>query len=568
MLFGKYRFRYPLDHKILGDLSFKLGKLDDAIFHYKKEIENQIYEDEILSIDDIGDVYIIEELYNSIVQVYLKKKDYKNAIIYCKKIIENDEKKERNKASGVLILSDIYVKIGKNDKALDLLKDLLDYEKECIEEDLDWDYPKQMYMEACCSIVKLLDGEERRLYLDKAMNFYEENKDADLGIKMAEILKIQSVVYKQSLKYKKYDEILKTIELICRNCILRSNIYMESYENFKAKKSINEGLYLYKRYNLNDYRLNFDLTYQRAYVAGESYDGEDDSKRYNYYLEAFKILEENNFFDEYKKNIILDKLAYYCEDFEISSYYKNKCDYYYLAKYKVEHDKNWIISFVEAFDEAGRDYMYCKNYDMAIKCYKKALYNLTSCGLFTGEFYEEEINLSSFDKYHISYQKYMSLCKNLSQVYKEKREYEEAIKYLKLKIECVKEHFLEKEFNSYKYLNLLGIYNEIKNILILKSDYQNSIKYNMISIGLYNSSNIENKVSTKSKDIENLFKLLNEDKINDYILSEDFTINLSSKYLNSLIYEIENLLKITKDTKIIHFCTKNLKLIKDTPFDI
>lgn len=74
MLFGKYRFRYPLDHKILGDLSFKLGKLDDAIFYYKKEIENQIYEDEILSIDDIGDVYLIEELYNSIVQVYLKKK--------------------------------------------------------------------------------------------------------------------------------------------------------------------------------------------------------------------------------------------------------------------------------------------------------------------------------------------------------------------------------------------------------------------------------------------------------------------------------------------------------------
>lgn len=569
MLFGKYIRRYPLDHKILGDLSFQFGKYDNALMHYKKEEYNCLNNDIIASVEDIGDVYIIEELYEVIVKAYLRKKDYENAIIYCKKIIEDDEYAGRNKASGVLKLADIYVKIGKKDKALELLIDLLDYETDCVKEDPDWDYPKEMYMDTCYAIIKLSKGDQSKKYLDMAMDFYEKNQNSNLGTKMAEIIKMQSKIYKKSLKHKKPGEILATIEQICRNCILASSIYIGENEESKAKKSANEGISLYRRFNLNNYKLHFDLRYQLAYVESESTgEYEADEKIYNDYLKAFDVLKQNNFFDEYKKNIILDKLAYYADGFELRDYYKSQCDYYYLAQNNVKNSDKWIISFITEYEDAGQDYMLCDNYDMAIKCYQKALDNLMSCGFFTGEFYEEEESLPSYERYNISYSKYMSLCKSLSEAYERKKDYDEAIKYLNLNIDCVKAHCCEEEFNRYEYNEFLGIYKKIADLLKSKSDFENSIKYRLFLIGAYNSPNKEKEVKSKSEDIENLINLLDEDKINDYILSESFTIDLSNKWIDSVKYELEDLVKIAKDTELIEFCKQKLELIKDTPFDI
>lgn len=575
MLFDKFINRVPLDHKVLGDLALGLGEYDRALKHYKKEEYNYFNtkDNNCFNIDDIGDVYLIEEIYEKIIDIYLYKEDYENAIKYSKKIIENDESHEYvNKGASVIELSKLYVLSGQSETAVETLEDLLKYELDEIESDPDDDYPKKLYMGACyelINILKYVDKSQSQKYLDLAMDMYHKNSQADLGTEMADILKLQSEFYKKSLPDKNLSEDdLKTVEQICRNYILASEIYIKEYEEKKARRAIKEGIKLYKKFNLDNFKLHFDLRYQLACVDDESYRDIDEEISYNDYMKAFKILKENKFFDEYRKNVILDKLAYYCDDFELARQYRNQCNYSYIADYKVEHSENWIEDFISEYEDAARSYNSCQNYDMAIKCYKKAIDNLSGCGLFTGEFYEEEENLKSKSIY-ISYTKYINLCKDISRVYERKKEYDQAIKYLNMAIDCVNKYC--NELKSYEYSALFYIYEEIAQILNKKRDFENSINNYLFLIGAFNSQNLENNVNQKYDDIEYLFNLLNMNKIKDYILSEEFTIDLASEWINRVEYICNDLLKIAENIEnkeIIEFCREKLDLIKDTPFDI
>lgn len=583
MLFDNFINRVPLDHKVLGDLALGLGEYDRALKHYKKEEYNLFNEkdDDCFNIYDIGDVYLIEEIYEKIIQIYLNQGDYENAIKYSKKIIENDESHEYvNKGASVIELSKLYALSGQNKIAVKTLEDLLQYELSEIELDPDDDYPKKLYMGACyelINILKYLDKNQSQKYLNLAMNMYKKNSQADLGTEMADILQLQSEFYKESLveqnlsaeSLKSSEEMLKIVEQICRNCILASEIYIKEYEEEKAKVSIREGVELYENFDLDNFRLDFDLIYQLAYIDGETYVSDEVS--YDDYLKAYEILKQNNFFDEYKKNVILDKLSYYCEDFQLRDQYKNQCDYNYIAEYNIQHSQKWIVSSVSEYEEAARSYTNCNKYDMAIKCYEKALHNLGSCGIFTGEFYEEEEDLTSWDKVYISYTKYTRLCSDISRVYVKKKEYNEAIKYLKMEIDCINKYRDSGDFKSYEYYSFFYIYQEIAEILNKKSDFKNSKKYYLFLIGVYNSPNLKNSINNKYDDIEYLLKLFEDDKINEYILSEGFTINLNNEYMNRMKYLFEDLLKIAEnssDEKIAEFCKEKLNLIKDTPFDI
>ena len=205
MLFDNFINRVPLDHKVLGDLALELGEYDRALKHYKKEEYNLFNEkdDYCFNIYDIGDVYLIEEIYEKIIQIYLNQGDYENAIKYSKKIIENDESHEYvNKGASVIELSKLYALSGQNKIAVKTLEDLLQYELSEIELDPDDDYPKKLYMGACyelINILKYLDKNQSQKYLNLAMNMYKKNSQADLGTEMADILQLQSEFYKESL---------------------------------------------------------------------------------------------------------------------------------------------------------------------------------------------------------------------------------------------------------------------------------------------------------------------------------------------------------------------------------
>lgn len=585
MLFDKFINREPLDHKMLGDLALKLGKYDKALKHYKKQEYNYFNQDYSVSDEeeDIGGAYFIEEIYEKIIEIYLHEKDYENAIKYCEKQIELDEYKEINKGDSVIQLAEVYELSGEKNKAIDILEDLLKYELGEIDLDPDDDYPKKMYMATCYKLIDILkdtDKNQSQKYMDLAMDMYHKNIQVNLGVEMAGILELQSDFYKKDLQDKQLTrqnlsvDDLKTVEHICRNCVLASGIYLEENKEEKARSSILEGIQIYEKFNLDNFKLHFDLRYQLAYVDSNTYGNYiSDENTYNDYFKAYEILKENNFFDEYKKNIILDELAHYCdcEQFELSEQYRNECDYYYIAEYNVENSKKWIVSFVSEYEEAGRRYENCNKYDMAIKCYKKALHNLSGCGIFTEEFYEEELYLDTWDRFYISYSKYTGLCSNIARVYDSKGEYDEAIKYLNMEIDCINKYRDSSDFQSDKYYGFFSIYESIANMLNKKSDFENSIKYYLLLIGAFNSPNLDNEISNEYDDIEYPLKLFEEDKINEYILSEKFNINLNNEYMNHMKSLFEELLKVAENTgnqQIIEFCKQKLYLIKDTPFDI
>lgn len=576
MLFDKFINREPLDHKVLGDLALELGEYDKALNHYKKEEYNYFNteDDNYINMDDIGGTYLIEEIYEKIIEIYLRRDDYENAIKYSKKIVENDESREYvNKGSSVIELSKLYVLNGQNKTAVDTLEDLLDYELNQIELNPDENYPKKLYMAVCYELINILKNEDKsksQKYLDFAMDMYHKNSKSDLGSEMADIINLQSEFYKESLiDHNLSKDDLNIVEQICRNCVLASEIYIKEYEEEKAINSIEEGVELYDEFNLDNFKLQFDLIYQLANVKGEIYADKEDI--YNDYLNAYEILKQNNFFDEYKKNMILDQLYYYCDDFELSDNYRSQCDYYYIAEYNIKHSEKWIVSSVSEYEKAADNYNACHNYDMAIKCYKKALDNLSGYGLFTGEFYEEEENLDMWDRISISYSKYNGLCKSISRAYDDKKDYDEAIKYLNMEIDCINKHRDSSDFKSDKYYSFAYIYQDIAELLNKKSDFKNSIKYYLFVIGVCNSPNLDNSISDKYDDIEFLLKLLEEDKINEYILSEEFTIELDNQYMNRMQNLFENLLKVAEkasDEEVAVFCKQKLNLIKDTPFDI
>lgn len=599
MLFDKnFRDKENLDHKMLGDLAMEIGEYDKAIKHYKKQL-NRILEgkdQEAFDLDSIEGAYLAYEMYEEIARVYEYKKDYKNAIKYAKLMIEDDENREVNKGDSLIKLSKLYILDSKKEKGIKILDDLLKYELDLMKKEYKESefkffgsrYQKSLYIEVCYELAELLKEDNRNQsihYLNLAINIYSKHEKNDLGNEIAPILKLQSKFYKEdiesSLKSSKTKqniiskEDIEKVKSICKNSLLESKIYMEDYEYEKSKEAILEGLEIYKKYKLDDYKLDFYLKCQLANaISNVDNDLDNYPIIFEKYLEAFKILEQHDFFDEYSKNMILLELYSYNSDYDEAIQYKKQCDFYYIAEYNIKHSEKEKVALQKEYYEAGNSYFDCKNYDMAIKCYEKSMQNLLDLGIFGGEiteFEDENIYYDPVDKSYFGYEFYIKLCEAMANVYKEIGNLDKQLEYLQNAIKCLDEYYYASEFNYSRYTLYTNIFSDISEIYIKKQDYTIAINYEFLLIGIYNSTNLENSINQKFEDIENIRKLFETGGLKEFILCESYKFDLENKWINDVKDSFEKIVEIAKDSEddeLIKISEQKIKLLKDIPFDL
>ncbi len=602
MLFDEsFREKECLDHKMLGDLAMEIGEYDKAIRHYKKQLkimsEIDYDSDEVFDLDSIEGTYLEYELYEQIARAYEGENDYKNAIKYVKLMIEDDENRDVNKGDSVIKLAQLYNLNKQKEEAVKILDELLDYEKAQIEKEYDGSYPKeffdntydkQQYLNTCYELIKLLnytDKQRSLYYMNLALDMYNKHGKNDLGIKMASILKLQSKFYKEDIEFSlkssetQQDIISKQdiekVKSICKNSLLESKIYMEDYEYEKSKEAILEGVEVYKKYKLDDYKLDFYLKYQLANAISNV---DDDLDNYpiifEKYLEAFKILEQHDFFDEYSKNMILLELYSYNSDYDEAIKYKKQCDFYYIAEYNIKHSEKEKVALQKEYYEAGNSYFDCQNCDMAIKCYEKSMQNLLDLGIFGGEitdFEDEDVYYDPVDKSYLGYGFYVKLCEAMAKVYSESGNLDKQLEYLKNAVKCLDEYYYASEFNSSGYTLYTNIFSDITEIYIKKEDYKLAINYEFLLIGIYNSPNLENSINEKFEDIENIRKLFETRELKEFILSDSYKFDLENKWLNCVKDSFEKIVEIAKvleDDELIKISEQKIKLLKDLPFDL
>ena len=603
MLFDEnFRNKEYLDYKTLGDLAMEIGEYDKSIRHYKKQLkimsEIDCDSDEVFDLDSIEGTYLEYELYEQIARAYECENDYKNAIKYVKLMIEDDENRDVNKGDSVIRLAQLYNLNKQKEEAVKILDELLDYEKAQIEKEYDGSYTKeffdntydkQQYLNTCYELIKLLnytDKQRSLYYMNLALDMYNKHGKNDLGIKMASILKLQSKFYKEDIESSlKSSETQQNIiskqdiekaKSICKNSLLESKIYREDYEYERSKEAILEGVEIYKKYKLDDYKLDFYLKYQLANAISNV---DDDLENYpiifEKYLEAFKILQQHDFFDEYSKNMILLELYSYKSDYDEAIKYKKQCDFYYIAKYNIKHSEKEKVALQKEYYEAGNSYFDCQNYDMAIKCYEKSMQNLIfNMGIFGGEitdFEDEDIYYDPVDKSYFGYEFYVKLCEAMANVYKESLNLDKQLEHLQNAVKCLDQYYYASEFSYSIYTLYTNIFSDIAEIYIEKEDYNTAINYEFILIGIYNSPNLENSINEKFEDIENIRKLFETRELKEFILSDSYKFNLENKWLNCVKDSFEKIVEIAKvleDDELIKISEQKIKLLKDLPFDL
>lgn len=594
MLFDKnFRDKENLDYKMLGDLAMEIGEYEKAIKHYKKQLqimsETTYDSDEVFDIDSIEGTYLEYELYEEIAKAYEFKNDYKNAIKYVKLMIEDDENRDVNKGDSVIKLAQLYSSNKQEKEAIKILDELLDYEKVEIEKEFfDNTYDKEQYLNTCYELIKLLNYKDKQrsiYYMNLALDMYNKHGKNDLGIKIAPILELQSKFYKEdiesSLKSSETKqniiskENMEKVKSICKNSLLESKIYMEDYEYEKSKEVILEGVEIYKKYKLDDYKLDFYLKYQLANaISNVDNDLDNYPIIFEKYLDAFKILEQHDFFDEYSKNMILLELYSYNSDYDMAIQYKKQCDFYYIAEYNIKHSEKEKVALQKEYYEAGNSYFDCKNYDMAIKCYEKSMQNLLDLGIFGGEiteFEDEDIYYDPVDKSYFGYEFYIKLCEEMAKVYKEIGNLDKQLEYLQNAIKCLDEYYYVSEFNYSRYTLYTNIFSDIAEIYIKKQDYIIAINYEFLLIGIYNSPNLENSINEKFEDIENIRKLFETGELKEFILCESYKFDLENKWINDVKNSFEKVLEVAKtleDYELIKTSEQKIKLLKDLPFDL
>ena len=602
MLFDEnFRNKEYLDYKTLGDLATEIGEYDKAIRHYKKQLkimsEIDCDSDEVFDLDSIEGTYLEYELYEQIARAYECENDYKNAIKYVKLMIEDDENRDVNKGDSVIRLAQLYNLNKQKEEAVKILDELLDYDKAQIEKEYDGSYTKeffdntydkQQYLNTCYELIKLLNytNKQRSLYyMNLALDMYNKHGKNDLGIKMASILKLQSKFYKEDIESSlKSSETQQNIiskqdiekaKSICKNSLLESKIYREDYEYERSKEAILEGVEIYKKYKLDDYKLDFYLKYQLANAISNVDDDLDNYPiLFEKYLEAFKILEQHDFFDEYSKNMILLELYSYNSDYDEAIKYKKQCDFYYIAEYNIKHSEKEKVDLQKEYYEAGNSYFDCQNYDMAIKCYEKSMQNLLGLGIFGGEitdFEDEDIYYDPVDKSYFGYEFYVKLCEAMANVYKESGNLDKQLEHLQNAVKCLDQYYYASEFSYSIYTLYTNIFSDIAEIYIEKEDYSTAINYEFILIGIYNSPNLENSINEKFEEIENIRKLFETRELKEFILSDSYKFYLENKWLNCVKDSFEKIVEIAKtleDDELIKISDKKIKLLKDLPFDL
>ena len=601
MLFDEnFRNKEYLDYKTLGDLAMEIAEYDKAISHYKKQLkimsEPDYDYDEVFDLDSIEGTYIEYELYEQIARAYECKNDYNNAIKYVKLMIEDDENRDVNKGDSLIKLSKLYILDNKKEEGIKILDDLLKYELDLMKKEYKESkfkffgsrYQKSLYIEACYELAELLKEDNRNQsmhYINLALDIYNKHKKNDLGNEISSILKLQTKFYKEdiesSLKSSETQpdiiskQNIEKAKSICKNSLLESKIYMEDYEYEKSKQSILKGVEIYKKYKLDDYKLDFYLKYQLANAISNI---DDDLDNYpiifEKYLEAFKILQQHDFFDEYSKNMILLELYSYKSDYDEAIKYKKQCDFYYIAKYNIKHSEKEKVALQKEYYEAGNSYFDCQNYDMAIKCYEKSMQNLLDLGIFGGEitdFEDEDIYYDPVDKSYFGYEFYVKLCEAMANVYKESLNLDKQLEHLQNAVKCLDQYYYASEFSYSIYTLYTNIFSDIAEIYIEKEDYNTAINYEFILIGIYNSPNLENSINEKFEDIENIRKLFETREIKEFILSDSYKFNLENKWLNCVKDSFEKIVEIAKileDDELIKISEQKIKLLKDLPFDL
>ena len=601
MLFDEnFRNKEYLDYKTLGDLAMEIAEYDKAISHYKKQLkimsEPDYDYDEVFDLDSIEGTYLEYELYEQIARAYECKNDYNNAIKYVKLMIEDDENRDVNKGDSLIKLSKLYILDNKKEEGIKILDDLLKYELDLMKKEYKESkfkffgsrYQKSLYIEACYELAELLKEDNRNQsmhYINLALDIYNKHKKNDLGNEISSILKLQTKFYKEdiesSLKSSETQpdiiskQNIEKAKSICKNSLLESKIYMEDYEYEKSKQSILKGVEIYKKYKLDDYKLDFYLKYQLANAISNV---DDDLENYpiifEKYLEAFKILQQHDFFDEYSKNMILLELYSYKSDYDEAIKYKKQCDFYYIAKYNIKHSEKEKVALQKEYYEAGNSYFDCQNYDMAIKCYEKSMQNLLDLGIFGGEitdFEDEDIYYDPVDKSYFGYEFYVKLCEAMANVYKESLNLDKQLEHLQNAVKCLDQYYYASEFSYSIYTLYTNIFSDIAEIYIEKEDYNTAINYEFILIGIYNSPNLENSINEKFKDIENMRKLFETREIKEFILSDSYKFNLENKWLNCVKDSFEKIVEIAKileDDELIKISEQKIKLLKDLPFDL
>lgn len=601
MLFDEnFRNKEYLDYKTLGDLAMEIGEYDKAISHYKKQLkimsEPDYDYDEVFDLDSIEGTYLEYELYELIARAYECKNDYNNAIKYVKLMIEDDENRDVNKGDSLIKLSKLYILDNKKEEGIKILDDLLKYELDLMKKEYKESkfkffgsrYQKSLYIEACYELAELLKEDNRNQsmhYINLALDIYNKHKKNDLGNEISSILKLQTKLYKEdiesSLKSSETQpdiiskQNIEKAKSICKNSLLESKIYMEDYEYEKSKQAILKGVESYKKYKLDDYKLDFYLKYQLANAISNV---DDDLENYpiifEKYLEAFKILQQHDFFDEYSKNMILLELYSYKSDYDEAIKYKKQCDFYYIAKYNIKHSEKEKVALQKEYYEAGNSYFDCQNYDMAIKCYEKSMQNLLDLGIFGGEitdFEDEDIYYDPVDKSYFGYEFYVKLCEAMANVYKESLNLDKQLEHLQNAVKCLDQYYYASEFSYIRYNLYTNIFSDIVEIYIKKEDYQIAINYEFLLIGIYNSPNLENSINEKFEDIENMRKLFETREIKEFILSDSYKFNLENKWLNCVKDSFEKIVEIAKvleDDELIKISEQKIKLLKDLPFDL
>ena len=601
MLFDEnFRNKEYLDYKTLGDLAMEIGEYDKAISHYKKQLkimsEPDYDYDEVFDLDSIEGTYLEYELYEQIARAYECKNDYNNAIKYVKLMIEDDENRDVNKGDSLIKLSKLYILDNKKEEGIKILDDLLKYELDLMKKEYKESkfkffgsrYQKSLYIEACYELAELLKEDNRNQsmhYINLALDIYNKHKKNDLGNEISSILKLQTKLYKEdiesSLKSSETQpdiiskQNIEKAKSICKNSLLESKIYMEDYEYEKSKQAILKGVEIYKKYKLDDYKLDFYLKYQLANAISNV---DDDLENYpiifEKYLEAFKILQQHDFFDEYSKNMILLELYSYKSDYDEAIKYKKQCDFYYIAKYNIKHSEKEKVALQKEYYEAGNSYFDCKNYDMAIKCYEKSMQNLLGLGIFGGEitdFEDEDIYYDPVDKSYFGYEFYVKLCEAMANVYKESLNLDKQLEHLQNAVKCLDQYYYASEFSYSIYTLYTNIFSDIAEIYIEKEDYNTAINYEFILIGIYNSPNLENSINEKFEDIENMRKLFETREIKEFILSDSYKFDLENKWLNCVKDSFEKIVEIAKileDDELIKISEQKIKLLKDLPFDL
>ena len=602
MLFDEnFRNKEYLDYKTLGDLAMEIGEYDKAISHYKKQLkimsETDYDYDEVFDLDSIEGTYLEYELYEQIARAYECENDYNNAIKYVKLMIKDDENRDVNKGDSLIKLSKLYILDNNKEEGIKILDDLLKYELDLMKKEYKESkfkffgsrYQKSLYIEVCYELAELLKEDNRNQsmhYINLALDIYNKHKKNDLGNEISSILKLQTKFYKEdiesSLKSSETQpdiiskQNIEKAKSICKNSLLESKIYMEDYEYEKSKQAILKGVEIYKKYKLDDYKLDFYLKYQLANAISNI---DDDLGNYpilfEKYLEAFKILQRHDFFDEYSKNMILLELYSYKSDYDEAIKYKKQCDFYYIAEYNIKHSEKEKVDLQKEYYEAGNSYFDCQNYNMAIKCYEKSMQNLIfNMGIFGGEitdFEDEYIYYDPVDKSYFGYEFYVKLCEAMANVYKESGNLDKQLEHLQNAVKCLDQYYYASEFSYSIYTLYTNIFSDISEIYIEKEYYSTAINYEFILIGIYNSPNLENSINEKFEDIENIRKLFETREIKEFILSDSYKFDLENKWLNCVKDSFEKIVEIAKileDDELIKISEQKIKLLKDLPFDL